>query len=128
MNGGLKHPIAWNDSRDAPSWHFYLHCRIEETGSPGIMCIVCHKVLRHPSEHGTSSMGKHSLAKVPIANLNKLKESEVSELTTTSIDETALPILKRQGSRGITIVTSQNTFRFYSFIILILTSLIDTTL
>jgi len=81
MNEGSKRPIAWNNSRHAPSWRFYLHCGIEETGSPGIICIVCHQVLRHPSEHGTSSMGKHLLAKAHIAKLNELTVSEVTELT-----------------------------------------------
>jgi len=105
MNVGLKRPIAWKNSRDAPSWRFYLHCGIEETGSPGIICIVCHQVLRHPSEHGTSSMGKHLLAKTHIAKLNEITESEVTELTSSTEDETALAILKRQGSRGITIAS-----------------------
>jgi hypothetical protein len=107
MNVGSKRPIAWKNSRHAPSWRFYLHCGIEETGSPGIICIVCHQVLRHPSEHGTSSMGKHLLAKAHIAKLNELTESEVTELTSTTVDETPLAILKRQGSRGITIVSLQ---------------------
>ena len=107
MNVGSKRPRAWTNSRHAPSWRFYLHCGIEETGSPGIICIVCHQVLRHPSEHGTSSMGKHLLAKAHIAKLNELTESEVTELTSTTVDETALAILKRQGSRGITIVSLQ---------------------
>jgi len=75
MNVGSQPPIAWNNSRDAPSWRFYLPCRIEETGSPGIRCIVCHQVLRHLSEHGTSTMGKHLLAKAHIAKLNELSES-----------------------------------------------------
>jgi len=57
MNVGLKRPVAWKKSRHAPSWQFYLHCGIEETGSPGIICIVGHQVLRHPSEQRTSSMG-----------------------------------------------------------------------
>jgi hypothetical protein len=56
MNFGSKQTIAWNNSRLAPSWRLYLHCGIEETGCPGIVCIICHQVLRHPSEHGTSSM------------------------------------------------------------------------
>jgi len=112
MNEGSKRPIAWNNSRHAPLWRFYLHCGIEATGSPGIICIVCHPVLRHPSEHGTSSMGKHLLAKAHIAKLKKLTESEVTELTSTTVDETALDILKRQGSRGITIVSLQRKFRF----------------
>jgi len=107
MNVGSKRPIAWNNSRHAPSWRFYLHCGIEETGSPGIICIVCHQVLRHPSEHETSSMGKHLLATVHIAKLNELTESEVTELTISTVDETALAILKRQGSCGITIVSLQ---------------------
>jgi hypothetical protein len=71
MNVGSKLPIAWNNSKHAPSWRVYLHCGIEETGSPGIMCIVFHQVLRHPSEHGTSTMGKHLLA---IAHITKLNE------------------------------------------------------
>jgi hypothetical protein len=96
MNVGSKRPIAWKNSRHAPSWQFYLHCGIEETGSPGIICIVCHQVLHHPSEHGTSSMGKHLLA-----------NAHITELTSTTVDEPALAILKRQGSRGITIVSLQ---------------------
>jgi len=112
MNVGSKRPIAWNASRHAPLWRFYLHCGIEQTGSPGIICIVCHQVLRHPSEHGTSSMGKHLLAKAHIAKLNELTESEVTELTSSTVDETALAILKRQGSRGITIVSLQRKIIF----------------
>jgi len=98
MNEGSKQPIVWNNSRHAQSWRFYLHCEIEETGSPGIICIVCHQVLRHPLQHGTSSMGKHLLAKAHIAKLNELTESEVTELTSSTVDETDLAILKRQGS------------------------------
>jgi len=106
MNVVSKRPIAWNNSRHAPSWRFYLHCGMQENGHPGIIRIVCHQVLRHPSEHGTSSMWKHLLAKAHIAKLNELTESEVTELTSSTVDETALAILKRQGSRGITIVSS----------------------
>jgi len=105
MNVGSKRPIAWNNSRHGPLWRFNLHCGIEETCSPGIIWFVCHQVLRHPSEHGTSSMGKHLLAKSHIAKLNELTESEVTELTCSTVDETALAILKRQGSCGITIVS-----------------------
>jgi len=105
MNVGSKRPIAWNNSRHAPSWRFYLHCGIEETGSPGIICILCHQVLRPPSEHRTSSMGKHLLAKAYIAKLSKLTESEVTELMSLTVDVTALAILKRQGSRVITTVS-----------------------
>jgi len=112
MNVGLKRTIAWNASRHEPSWRFYLHCGIEECGSPGIICIVCHQVLRHPSEHGTSSMGKHLLAKAHIAKLNELTESEVTELTSSTVDETPLAILKKQGSRGITIVSMSRKIRF----------------
>ena len=78
MNVGSKLPIAWNNSRHVSSWQFYLHCGIVETSSPGIICILCHQVLRHPSEHGSSSMGKHLLAKAHLAKLNELTESEVT--------------------------------------------------
>ena len=85
MNVGSKCSIAWNTSRYASSWRFYSHCGIEETGSPGIICIVCHQVLCHPSEYGTSSMGKPLLAQPHIAKLNELTESEVTELTCSII-------------------------------------------
>jgi len=112
MNEGSMRPIAWDNSRHAPSWRFYVHCGIEETGSPGIMCIVCHQVLCHLSEHGTSAMGKHLLAKAHIATLNELTEAEVTELTSSTVNETALAILKRQGSQGITIISLQRKIRF----------------
>jgi hypothetical protein len=99
MNVGTMRPIAWNNVRHAPSWRFYLHCRIEESGSPDIICIVCHQVLHHPSEYGTRSMWKHLLAKAHIAKLHELTESEVTELTSSTVDETASTILKWQGSR-----------------------------
>jgi len=110
MNVGSKCSIAWKNSRHAPSWRFQLQCGFEETGSPGIICIVCHQVLRHPSEHGTSSMGKHLLAKAYIAKLNELTESEVTELTSSTVNEAALAMLRREGSCGITIVSSQEKF------------------
>jgi len=112
MNVGWKCPTAWNDSRHASSWRFYLHCGIGETGSPGIICIVCHRVLNHQPEHGTSSMGKHMLAKDHIPMLNDFTELEVTELTSSTVDEPALAILPRQGGRGITIVSSQKKFIF----------------
>jgi len=62
-------------------------------------------------------MGKQLLAKAHIAKLNELTESEVSELITTTIDETALAILKRQGSRVITIVRMQRKIIFVSKIL-----------
>jgi len=107
MKEGLKWSITWNCSKYAPSWRFYLHCGIEPTGSPGIICIVCHQVLSHPSEHGTISKGKHVLPKAHIGKLHESTEIEVTELTSSMVDETALGILKRQGIRGITIVSFQ---------------------
>jgi len=122
-----KHPMDWNDSRHAALWPFDLHCGIEETGSPGIICIVGHQVLRHPSEHGTSSKGELLLAKAHIAKLNKLTESDVSKLTSSTDDETPLAIFKRQGSCGITIVSSQKKFIFNSSILPIFIQSTDTT-
>jgi hypothetical protein len=128
MNVCSKGPIAWNNSRHAPSWQFYVHCGIEETGSPGILCIVCHQVLRHPSEHGTSLMGKHMVAKAHFAKLNELTVSEVTELTSSTVDETALAILKRQVSREIPIVSSQRKIKLTIQVSSILTELTDKTL
>ena len=53
-------------------------------------------------------MGKHLLAKAHITKLNELTESEVTELTSMTVDETALAILKRQRSLGIIIVSLQS--------------------
>jgi len=128
MNLRSKHPVAWNNSGHVPLWHFHWHFCVEDTSSPGIICIVCHQVLSHPSEHGTSSMGKDVQAKAHIAKLNEFTESEVSELTCTTIDEIALAILERQGSRGITIVSSLKKFIFHSLILPVLTQLTDSTL
>ena len=107
MNVDSKRPITWDDSGHAPSQRFYLHCGIEETSSLGIICIVSLRVLRHPSEHWTSSMGKHQQAKALVAKLNELTVSEVTEMTSPMADERAYAILKRQGSLGITMVSLQ---------------------
>ena len=128
MTVGSKRPVSWNNSRHALSWRFYLHCGVEETGSTGIICIVCHQVLRHPSTHGTSSMGKHLLANAHIAKLNELPVSEVTELTSSTVTETALAILKREGSRGILIVSSQRKIKQTIQVSSILTELTDKTL
>jgi len=107
MNVGSKCCITWNDFRPTHSWGVYLHYRILETCSPGIIYIICHRVLCHPSEHGISSIMKPLLANAQITKLYELTESEVSELTSWTLDETAFVIMKRQGSRGITIGSSQ---------------------
>jgi len=57
-------------------------------------------------------MGKHLLVKAHIANLNKLTESEITELASLTVTETAFTSLKRQGSRGSTIVSVQRIFIF----------------
>jgi hypothetical protein len=88
------------------------------TSHPGIICILCHQVLCDPSEHGTSSMGKHTQANVYIAMLNKLTSSEVTQLTSWTVDDTTLAILKRQRSWGIPIVSSQRKFIFEILIVL----------
>jgi len=82
-------------------------------------CIIGHSVIHHSSEHGTCSMGKHLLAKSYIVKLNELTESEVTELTSSKINETALALLKRQGGQGISIVGMQRKliFNIYFFAI-----------
>jgi hypothetical protein len=49
-------------------------------------------------------MGKHLLVNMQVAKSNELTVSEVTELTSLTVDETALALLNRQGSRGIPIV------------------------
>jgi hypothetical protein len=112
MNEGSKWEYTWNESRNAQGWRFDLHCGIDDTGSPGIVGIVCDYVLRQPSEHGNCSMGKHLLAKAHITKINQLTQTEVTELICSTVNETGLAILKRQGSRGITIVCMQRKITF----------------
>jgi len=57
-------------------------------------------------------MGKPLQATAHIAKLNKITVSEVTELTSSMVDETALAILKRQGSRGVPIVGLHRKFKF----------------
>jgi len=73
-------------------------------------------------------MGKHLLAKVHIAKLNELTMLDVTELTSSTVDETALAILKQQGSRGIPIVTSQRKIKLTIQVSSILIELTDKTL
>jgi hypothetical protein len=73
-------------------------------------------------------MGKHLLAKAHIAKLNELTVSEVTELTCSKIDETALAILNWQGSCGIPIVSSQRKITLTIQVSSILTELTDKTL
>jgi len=85
---------------------FYQHCGIEETGCSGIISIICDQGLCHPSGHGTGLVGKQLLATAHIAMLNELTEWDVTDFTSSTVHETALAILKRQGSQGIAIVSS----------------------
>jgi len=55
-------------------------------------------------------MDKRLLGKAHIAKLNELTESEVTELTSSTVGEAAIAMLKRYGSRRITIVSSQEKF------------------
>jgi len=66
MNVDIKHSIAWNNSRHAPLWGFYLHCGIDKIDIPCITYNIYHQVLHHSSEHGTSFVLKHLLAKADI--------------------------------------------------------------
>lgn len=91
--------------RFVPLRGFYVHIRLQETASPGIICIGCDQCLRYWSEHGTSPIGIHSLTKVQIEMLNESTESEVSELASSTVEDTVLAILQRQSGRGITIVS-----------------------
>jgi len=126
INVGSEQSIGCNNYWNAATWGFYLHCGIEETSSLGMICIVCHQVLCHSSEHMTSSMAKQMLAKAHIAKLNKLTESDVNKLTSSMVNTTALAILEIPGSGRIPIVSSHKKFIFDSQVWSILTELTDT--
>jgi len=108
-----KSPIAWNNSTHAPVWVYYSLCGIEKTGSTGIVGIICHQVLRHPSHNGTSLLHKHFLGKSHIITLHKSVESEVTEINSSTVDLAAMDILRKQGSWIITTVSLQIKIIFH---------------
>jgi len=69
--------------------------------------------------------GQTLAGKAHIAKLNELTVSEVTELTSSKVDETPLAILKRQASRGIPIVSSQRKIKLTIQALSILTELTD---
>jgi hypothetical protein len=74
MNVETKHTVILRSSGYSPPWEFFKHCANEKKGIPGVICIVCYVVLAHPSEYGTTSMGKHLATKTHKAELNKSTE------------------------------------------------------
>jgi hypothetical protein len=72
-------------------------------------------------------MRKHLLAKAHIAKLNELTVSEVTELSSSTVDRSALPILKRPVSRGIPIESSHRKIQFTIQVLSIFTELTDIT-
>jgi hypothetical protein len=60
----------------------------------------------------TSLIGDDLLAKAYITQLNKFAESEVTELTSLTVDDTDVDNLKSKESGGITIVSSQRKIIF----------------
>jgi len=59
-----KKKIRWNsDLRGTEVWKYFQQCadRLGSAiGTPRVMCIMCRKVLAHPSGTGTSSMHDHN--------------------------------------------------------------------
>jgi len=59
-----KKKIIWNsDLRGAEMWKYFQQCADclgRGIGTPRVMCIMCRKVLAHPSGTGTSSMDDHN--------------------------------------------------------------------
>jgi hypothetical protein len=91
--------------------------------------MYCLSLSSAPSIRTWDQLNGQTLAgKAQIAKLNELTVSEVTELTSSKVDETALAILKRQGSRGILIVCSQRKITFTIQVCTILTELTDKTL
>jgi hypothetical protein len=104
---GSKHTIGGSNYRHTPLWHFYFKCITVEVSIPCILWIICHQVLRYPSEYVIGIMGKDSIAKVQIGYLHKLTDSNVTHFTSSIVKEIALATLQRKGSRGIVIVSWQ---------------------
>jgi len=51
------------------------------------MVFICQQVLCHSAEHGTNCTGKHLLPSMHIAKLHQLTESQLTELTSSLVDE-----------------------------------------
>jgi len=71
-------------------------------------------------------MGKHLLAKAHITKLKKLTVLDMTELPSSTVDETASITLGRHGSQGVLIVRSQRKFKFTVHVLSILIELTDT--
>jgi hypothetical protein len=85
---------------------------LAKSSSPAPICIVSHQEHCHPSWHGTSAIGNYLPATVQIPKLNKLTMLEDTKFTSSIVHELALAMLKRQGSWGVSIVSSQQQFIF----------------
>jgi len=125
INVGLQRPVDRNNSSHASSWQFCLHCGIQEPGSCGIRYVICHQVLSHPLDPGTSWMGKHLLVQAHIAKLNQSMGWKVTDLTSSTVGETVLPIWKTQQGWWITVLSSQRKFIFDIQVWSIMTALLD---
>jgi hypothetical protein len=87
--------------------------KLSRLAAPASYVFFVIMVFAIPQNLGPVQWGNTYWAKAHITKLNKLTESEVSELTRSTVDETARAILKRPESRGITIVRLQRTFLFH---------------
>jgi len=91
MNVSSKRPIS-GIILDIASWRFLFI--FAELCRPAVMesyCIVCHPVLRHPSEHGTAQWANTGLAKVHIGKVKRLTVSWSNRTDQFDIDETVWP-------------------------------------
>jgi hypothetical protein len=101
-----KNPINWNGKKTAKAWQFYKQCASKENGSPSVICIICQKVLNHPSVIGTSAISKHLLAREHVVKLNELGSSFGDLSDDKPVDQQVLAMLKTKGSQGVIIVSS----------------------
>jgi hypothetical protein len=69
-------------------------------------------MFRHPSEHWAGSTGKYLVGKSSLHNIKRTNRGKIDEIAWLTVDATALAILKRQGCRGITVVSGQKKFLF----------------
>jgi hypothetical protein len=97
---GTEFKVDWDAGYTSEVWSNFRQC-MDEQGWPGVICIICKKILEHPRKEGTSSMKKHiqvktcqKAAKVIVKRENKSTPCEVSE--TQDIGS----LLARQGVVG----------------------------
>jgi hypothetical protein len=104
---------SFSGKKHVQSWSFYQQCAALDNGKAGILCLVCGVLLSHPTINGTASMNKHVKSKAHMAKINAMAADDPASVVSLSADKHALAVLKKKGSDGVLIVSSNLTLHFF---------------